>query len=451
MPKDYRVVNTISTSNAEVSILRNNENVHLDMNVRLTASVVKNKSQYFCLGRMFSTDITTGLTGSGTLSVYEMYAVFGNDLKELLQTGHDSSITIKATVESDGLEYNLRTVIMTGVVFDQETLFNIDELNDPLIKDVPFTFSGLEFESDFDEAGEIPQYYRVQVIRGTGGGSYLAGETVTVVADTPELGYTFLRWEVSEGVDIVDVSLSTVTFIMPAFDVFLVATYERVAGTSFSDAPWDFIDQVCKAGLASSYWSIGDERVIEMTDGSSFTVAIFGFDHDELADGTGKSGITVGSVNLTLSTYRSSQSSTTAGGWWTLTFGQKLQNDIISVLPASLSNVIKTVKKTAVRAGTGIVDNLDVQIFSPAAVEITGAESIPSEEFGVSEGEQYRYWIDIRDGSINSGRTMRREAGTAAVNWITRSGRNLTYMLTYSTNGAVSNTASASTVWMFCI
>lgn len=153
MAKTYRIQSTISTSNAIVEIIKNGVRSVIDMNVRLTASVVKTKAQYFCLGRLFSQDVTIGATGSGTISVYEMYRLFGDDLKYLLAHNDDSDIKIKATVKSDDLEYNQRVVIFEGVVFDQLTLFQIDELNAAAIQTIPFTFGGLDFIEDFDTQG----------------------------------------------------------------------------------------------------------------------------------------------------------------------------------------------------------------------------------------------------------------------------------------------------------
>lgn len=150
MASVYRVQSTISTSNANIKIRRKGQEIAINMSVSLTASVVKTKMQYFCLGRMFSRDVTTGATGSGQLSVYEMYAVFGEDLKDLLRTGKDSQISIECTAKSDNNEYNLRRVVLKGVVFDQMDLFNIDDQNIADVKNIPFTFSDLDFIEDFN-------------------------------------------------------------------------------------------------------------------------------------------------------------------------------------------------------------------------------------------------------------------------------------------------------------
>lgn len=149
--KTYRVVSTISTSNAKVQIRKGRDIHNIEMNVSLTASVVKVKSSVFVLGQLFSNEITVGAQGRGQISVFEMYALFGDTLKELLRSGNDTRIDIIATVKSDDNEYNQRTVVLERVSFDSETLFNLDDLNAENIKTIPFTFSGLEFVSDFNK------------------------------------------------------------------------------------------------------------------------------------------------------------------------------------------------------------------------------------------------------------------------------------------------------------
>lgn len=149
MAKTYKVQSTISTSNASVQIKKGGETHNIEMNVSLTASVVKLKTSIFCLGRMFPHEITVGAQGSGQISVFEMYQLFGNSLKDLLATGNDSKISIICTAKSDDNEYNERKVVLQHVVFDTEVLFNIDDQNISNIKAIPFTFEGIDFQQDF--------------------------------------------------------------------------------------------------------------------------------------------------------------------------------------------------------------------------------------------------------------------------------------------------------------
>lgn len=73
--------------------------------------------------------------------------------------------------------------------------------------------------------------YTVTVINGSGSGSYAAGTTVVIAANTPETGKVFSKWTTeSQGVTLASVSLPATTFVMPANNVTITAEY--VDGTN---------------------------------------------------------------------------------------------------------------------------------------------------------------------------------------------------------------------------
>ena len=68
----------------------------------------------------------------------------------------------------------------------------------------------------------------VTVDGGSGSGIYLAGDTVTIKADSKS-GYTFAGWEVvSDGITLTDSKATETTFTMPAANVELRATYTKI-------------------------------------------------------------------------------------------------------------------------------------------------------------------------------------------------------------------------------
>lgn len=67
---------------------------------------------------------------------------------------------------------------------------------------------------------------------------------------------------------------------------------------------WAQIDAVCTEGIAPSVWEIGDEKDITVLDGETVTVVILDFDHDDLADSSGKAAISFGMKNLLATTRR---------------------------------------------------------------------------------------------------------------------------------------------------
>ncbi len=71
--------------------------------------------------------------------------------------------------------------------------------------------------------------YTVTVENGSGSGSYAAGSTVVIAANTPAAGMVFSKWTTqSNGVTLASVSLPATTFVMPANNVTVTANY--VAG-----------------------------------------------------------------------------------------------------------------------------------------------------------------------------------------------------------------------------
>lgn len=74
--------------------------------------------------------------------------------------------------------------------------------------------------------------YTVVVVNGSGSGSYDAGSTVIIAANTPATGKKFLRWTTeTQGVTLASVSLPATTFVMPASNVTVTAEYTDDAST----------------------------------------------------------------------------------------------------------------------------------------------------------------------------------------------------------------------------
>lgn len=81
-------------------------------------------------------------------------------------------------------------------------------------------------------------------------------------------------------------------------DISCVGAWEE--SMAFADASWEYIAQVAESGNAEKTFALGDvkEIDIEIKDGTIRTIPfqIVGFNHDDLADGTGKAGISMVSV-----------------------------------------------------------------------------------------------------------------------------------------------------------
>lgn len=78
--------------------------------------------------------------------------------------------------------------------------------------------------------------YTLNVVRGSGDGSYQAGDMVVISADTPGAGEVFNGWT---GATVADPTLAATTITMPAADATVTATYLVVDALGSIHVGWD--------------------------------------------------------------------------------------------------------------------------------------------------------------------------------------------------------------------
>lgn len=208
---------------------------------------------------------------------------------------------------------------------------------------------------------------------------------------------------------------------------------------SFSEATPEHIEAIASAGLASEAFNVGDEKNIELTTGEVITVVILGFDHDDLADGSGKAPISIGMKNLLATTYRMNATDTNVGGWNESEMRTSTMNTLFNLLPSSWKNIIKTVNKKAAAGNqsTSIITSAD-KLWLFATSEI---DSRKVNETDIDEGEQYEYWKTIKDGNVNSNRIKYLSNGSGSANgWWSRTSNisNSVYMGNFMSDGNMS-------------
>jgi hypothetical protein len=71
----------------------------------------------------------------------------------------------------------------------------------------------------------VPPAYHLDVVNGTGSGNYVAGTTVTIVANAPPTIQEFNQWV---GPGVLDPTASTTNLIMPSTPAVVTATYKDV-------------------------------------------------------------------------------------------------------------------------------------------------------------------------------------------------------------------------------
>lgn len=199
----------------------------------------------------------------------------------------------------------------------------------------------------------------------------------------------------------------------------IVVTATAVVFRSFATDTWAQISAACKDGSYKTVYKVGDTKDIELSTGETITVAIMGFDHDDLSDGSGKAPITVAMENLLASKYRMNSTDTNAGGWDDCLMRTSTMSTLLSQLPSDLQSVIKQVNKKATVGGTSTsITTSSDKLWLLAEVEVDGT----TEAGYVDEGKQYEYWKTVKDGTVRADRIKYLSNGSGSANgWWLRS------------------------------
>ena len=139
---------------------------------------------------------------------------------------------------------------------------------------------------------------------------------------------------------------------------------------------------------AGTTWSV------KLTNGKTLTYRIIGIDHDDLADGSGKAGLTF----LTTSTNifsRMNAANTNAGGWERSELRAKMNSgEVWNLMPSDFQSKVKSVRKLTNNAG-GTDRNAAVTATSDRLFLLSYSEIVPTSHWASSypwsssEGTQY--------------------------------------------------------------
>ena len=226
----------------------------------------------------------------------------------------------------------------------------------------------------------------------------------------------------------------------------IVASNMPVKGTTLEEMSWGDIKAVADAGLAESYFNIGDKKT--MTFGStSYITVISDFNHDDKADDTGKAPISMLLKNCLSSNAAMNSSNTNSGGWGSCNRRGALQSTTFNTLPEELRNVICPVKKktSAGNQSTTINTTTDT-LFLLSEVEVFGSTTYSV----AGEGSQYPIFTD------NASRVKKLgDTGSATIWWLRSPYASSSTGFCYvSTDGSASLNGASSSFGLcfgFCI
>ena len=145
---------------------------------------------------------------------------------------------------------------------------------------------------------------------------------------------------------------------------------------------------------ANAAMDVGTTWSVKLTNGKTMQYRIIGINHDDLADGGGKAGLTFLMTSTTISS-RMNATATTAGGWEQSELRQKMNSgEIWNLMPSELQSKVKPVKKLTNNA-SGTDKNAAVTATSDRLFLLSYSEIVPTSYWASdypwtsSEGAQY--------------------------------------------------------------
>lgn len=138
---------------------------------------------------------------------------------------------------------------------------------------------------------------------------------------------------------------------------------------------------------AGTEWSIG------LTDGKTLQYRIVGINHDDLADGSGKAGLTFEATNNVLGLWCMNATNTNTGGWEASDLRAKMNSGKIwNLMPSELQSKVKAVTKMTDNKGgvsAGTATATTDKVFLLSSTEVYGTEVYGDLQ---SIGTQYEYY-----------------------------------------------------------
>ena len=150
---------------------------------------------------------------------------------------------------------------------------------------------------------------------------------------------------------------------------------------------------------AKAAMDAGTKFSTKLTNGKTLEYRIIGINHDDLADGSGKAGLTFLTTSTTISS-RMNATNTNVGGWEQSELRQKMNSgEIWNLMPSDFQSRVKAVKKLTNNVGgndknaavTATADKLFLLSYSEIVPTSYWASSYP---WTSSEGAQYEAFRD---------------------------------------------------------
>ena len=137
---------------------------------------------------------------------------------------------------------------------------------------------------------------------------------------------------------------------------------------------------------AKAAMDTGTKWSVKLTNGETLEYRIIGINHDDLADGTGKAGLTFETANYAMGMNRMNATHDNAGGWEKSELRDRLNSgDLWALLPAEIQSRAKVVTKmTDNQGGSNAATATTDKVFLLSSTEVWGNLD--------GDGTQYEYY-----------------------------------------------------------
>jgi hypothetical protein len=152
MPKTLNSGDTISGREGRAYAKINGNNEELFMAKTIEATVEKAKSEVKAIGRRMTGHKTTGMTGTGSMTLYYLTTLFRSYLKQYKDSGVDLYFDMVIENEDPTSAAGKQTVLLLNCNLDSTILAKLDgDSDDPMEEDADFTFDDFDILTPFNK------------------------------------------------------------------------------------------------------------------------------------------------------------------------------------------------------------------------------------------------------------------------------------------------------------
>ena len=152
MPKTLNSGDTISGREGRAYVKINGNNEELFMAKTIEATVEKAKSEIKVIGRRMTGHNTTGMNGTGSMTLYYLTPLFRSYLKQYKDSGVDLYFDMVIENEDPTSAAGKQTTLLLNCNLDSTVLAKLDgDSDDPLEEDADFTFDDFDILTPFNK------------------------------------------------------------------------------------------------------------------------------------------------------------------------------------------------------------------------------------------------------------------------------------------------------------